>query len=206
MMTFVTNPRDYHHYFTTTTTDFQAAVQPFTMRAGTSLHSTCVCVCVCGWVWVCVCVCGLRCSYNLIVTHVWNNILFYKRLSFLILILGTHTALQVTRSVYILVPDPPLPTHTHHTTQPVCLVCSHLTRPLHTHTHTHTHSWCACPVLLQASQCYTRHHQGSTHTFLSHVNVSLSLCRVQQQSELPRKQRRGGADGFREGPDVWGRR
>ncbi|XP_064397824.1 24-hydroxycholesterol 7-alpha-hydroxylase-like [Halichondria panicea] len=33
MMTFVTNPRDYHHYFTTTTTDFQAAVQPFTMRA-----------------------------------------------------------------------------------------------------------------------------------------------------------------------------
>ena len=85
---------------------------------------------------MCVCVCGLRCSYNLIVTHVWNNILFYKRLSFLILILGTHTALQVTRSVYILVPDPPLPTHTHHTTQPVCLVCSHLTRPLHTHTHT----------------------------------------------------------------------
>ncbi len=138
MMTFVTNPRDYHHYFTTTTTDFQAAVQPFTMRAGTSLHSTCVCVCVCGWVGVgvCVCVCGLRCSYKLIVTHVWNNILFYKRLSFLILILGTHTALQVTRSVYILVPDPPLPTHTHHTTQPVCLVCSHLTRPLHTHTHT----------------------------------------------------------------------
>ena len=33
-MTFVMDHRDYHHYFTTTQTDFQAAVQPFTKGAG----------------------------------------------------------------------------------------------------------------------------------------------------------------------------
>ena len=33
-MTFITNPRDYSHYFQTTLTDFQAAVQPFTKKAG----------------------------------------------------------------------------------------------------------------------------------------------------------------------------
>ena len=36
-MTFVTNSRDYQHYFTTTDTDFQAAVQPFTNRAGRAI-------------------------------------------------------------------------------------------------------------------------------------------------------------------------
>lgn len=34
MMTFVTDHRNYQHYFTTTHADFQAAVQPFTKGAG----------------------------------------------------------------------------------------------------------------------------------------------------------------------------
>ena len=39
-MTFVTNHHDYQHYFTTAKADFQAAVQPFTKRAG--MFSVCI--------------------------------------------------------------------------------------------------------------------------------------------------------------------
>lgn len=42
-MTFVTNHEDFHHYFTTTHTNFQSAVQPFTMRAGTAVQNPRMC-------------------------------------------------------------------------------------------------------------------------------------------------------------------
>jgi len=40
-MTFITNPRDYSHYFQTTLIDFQAAVQPFTKKAGMVVYGSC---------------------------------------------------------------------------------------------------------------------------------------------------------------------
>ena len=41
-MTFVTNPRDYQHYFQSSLVDFQAAVQPFTQAAGGTLVVYCI--------------------------------------------------------------------------------------------------------------------------------------------------------------------